>query len=447
MAADLHIVVDLGFGDSGKGTVVDALTRKYGGHTVVRFNGTGQAGHNVITADGRHHTFAQFGAGSFVPGVVTYLTPQFVVHPSAFLVEARYLERAGVSRPLERVHVAADCTVIAPYHQAANRLRELARGKGRHGSCGVGLGEAMAQWTESYQRIRMANLREESRSDLMRRLRMGRDEIRSRLEEVLRVLRGNRDADTDRAALESDAVLEAWVDATTSFIHQVKVLEGCALSDSFNARLALPGAVIFEGAQGILLDEWKGFHPYTTWSTTTSQNVKDFLYHYANAPIRSRTTWGVMRTYLTRHGAGPLPTEDATLTAALAEPHNVTGTWQGAFRAGWLDLALLRYAIEANEGVDALAVTHMDRLPLVTRRYADGYVTPWGVMYEVPHGPKHDLEFQAVTAGALARATPCYADAPKDAARFCKFLAKKLDVPVRLTSTGPRAEDKIWHAE
>src|SRR4051812_14869157 len=90
------IVVDLGFGDAGKGTITDYLARARGAHAVVRFNGGAQAGHNVVTSDGRHHTFAQFGAASFVPGVRTHLARQMVVHPLALLAEARHLARVGV---------------------------------------------------------------------------------------------------------------------------------------------------------------------------------------------------------------------------------------------------------------------------------------------------------------------------------------------------------------
>jgi hypothetical protein len=91
------VVVDLAFGDAGKGTVTDWLVRRHAVRTVVRFNGGAQAGHNVVTPDGRHHTFAQFGSGSFVPGVATHFAAPTVFHPTALAVEARYLSRQGLS--------------------------------------------------------------------------------------------------------------------------------------------------------------------------------------------------------------------------------------------------------------------------------------------------------------------------------------------------------------
>src|SRR3954462_3394351 len=116
------IVVDLAFGDCGKGTIVDFLTRQYEAHTVVRFNGGPQAGHNVVTADGRHHTFAQFGSGSFVPGVRTLLSRFMLIEPYALLNEAAHLEQIGVPDPMSRLFIDGRCLVITPPQQAANRL-------------------------------------------------------------------------------------------------------------------------------------------------------------------------------------------------------------------------------------------------------------------------------------------------------------------------------------
>ena len=121
-------VVDLGFGDAGKGLLTDFLVRRTGASVVVRFNGGAQAGHNVVTSDGRHHTFSQLGAGSFVSGVRTFLSRDVVVHPTALLREAEALREKGVRGALERVAISEHARIVTPYHQALNRLRELARG-------------------------------------------------------------------------------------------------------------------------------------------------------------------------------------------------------------------------------------------------------------------------------------------------------------------------------
>jgi hypothetical protein len=151
-AAGEHvIVVDLGFGDAGKGTVVDWLCSRAGERrgaalprTVVRFNGGAQAAHNVVTPDGRHHAFAQFGSGMFTPGVRTHLSGFVLVDPLALAAEAAQLASAGVAGALDRLTVDRDALLTTPYHRAANRARERARGAARHGSCGMGIGETVS---------------------------------------------------------------------------------------------------------------------------------------------------------------------------------------------------------------------------------------------------------------------------------------------------------------
>ena len=99
----ISIVVDLGFGDSGKGLLTDYLVRSTGATVVVRYNGGAQAGHNVVTPEGRHHTFAQFGSGTFVPGVRTFLSRNVVIHPTALLREEAHLREIGVHDAFERI--------------------------------------------------------------------------------------------------------------------------------------------------------------------------------------------------------------------------------------------------------------------------------------------------------------------------------------------------------
>ena len=131
----------LGYGDDGKGAIVDWLCRDAGpGPHVVRFNGGAQAAHNVVTADGRHHTFAQFGSGSFARGARRSCRAFVLVDPLALAAEADTWPRPGVPDALDRLTVDRDALLTTPYH-AANRAREAARGTGRHGSCGMGIGE------------------------------------------------------------------------------------------------------------------------------------------------------------------------------------------------------------------------------------------------------------------------------------------------------------------
>lgn len=439
---EAHLVVDLGFGDAGKGTLTDHLTRARGAHTVVRFNGGAQAGHNVVTDDGRHHTFAQFGAGSLSPGVETWLTRHVVVHPTALIVEARHLERAGVTDPLSRVTVSRLSKVVTPFHQSATRLRELARGGARHGSCGVGVGEVMLDATTHGDVVRAGDLADTPslRRALVRTQARKRDE----LGDALRAVAGLDEAARDVAAFTSSAVIDLWIDALDEWRERVRVVDDARFGDV----LRRDGAVIFEGAQGVLLDEWRGTHPHTTWSTCTFDNAQELLREHGYEGEARRL--GVVRAYSTRHGAGPMPTEDASLTAALDEPHNPHGAWQGAFRAGWSDRVLTRYAIAACGGVDALAVTHLDRL--ATR-------SSWRVCerYRVRDedralfeeragaarlGPWQDLAYQERITRALARVEPEYDEVSNAPEAYVDALERSLGAPVAITSWGPRAGDK-----
>src|SRR5262249_22601594 len=133
------------YGDAGKGTMVDYLVRQRPAQApavVVRYNGGPQAAHNVVTEDGRHHTFAQFGSGSFVPGTQTHLSRCMLLNPLGMVREGEDIHERGATDVWERLSIDEDAVVITPWHVAANQLREAGRGAGRHGSTGQGVGEA-----------------------------------------------------------------------------------------------------------------------------------------------------------------------------------------------------------------------------------------------------------------------------------------------------------------
>ena len=340
-------LVGLGFGDCGKGLFTDALCRRWPVHTVVRFNGGAQAGHNVVLPDGRHHTFSQFGAGSFVPGVQTLLAAAVVVHPTALLVEESFLRRAGVADALARLTISAACRLTTPYHQAAGRLRERLRGARAHGTCGVGVGETVAHSiAHPDQALHYADLAHPARA------REKLDAIRRTL--AMELEAAALDADDDEVrVLHDDDIAERWLAQARPLLSQVAPADESVI----RARLAREGTSLFEGAQGVLLDESRGFHPHTTWSDVTPAAADAVV---ASAGIGERVErLGIVRAYMTRHGAGPLPTHDVALDA-LAEPHNGDGGWQGRFRRGHPDAVLLRYAVEATGPLDGLMVSHLD---------------------------------------------------------------------------------------
>ncbi|GID27362.1 adenylosuccinate synthetase [Paractinoplanes brasiliensis] len=387
-------VVDLGYGDAGKGTVVDALCDRGRIRAVLRFNGGAQAAHNVVTEDGRQHTFAQFGSGT-LRGVPTHLTRFVVVDPLALAAEA-----AALGNPYELLTVDGDALLATPWHRAANQRRERARGGSRHGSCGMGVGETMAYALGHPHAPRVADTL--SRTGLRRRL----------------------------AAVESDlgpagVPLDDVVDAYLAFGRTVAIV-----GTPYGERLLTEGACVFEGAQGVLLDEWRGWHPHTTWSTTTFDNVAELC--------GSFTRLGVVRTYTTRHGAGPFVTEDPALN--LPEGHNATGEWQGAFRVGHFDAVAHRYAVEVAGGVDALAVTHLD-IPdsCPELRICESYAVDGEPWTRIEPGPARDLGHQEALTARLNRAEPRTLSRPAD---WPEAIEGLLSAPVEIESYGPSSADK-----
>ncbi|TMQ92636.1 adenylosuccinate synthetase [Actinomadura soli] len=434
------IVVDLGYGDAGKGTVVDHLCsagpaslggrppRAPGGQgvaAVVRFNGGAQAAHNVVADDGRHHTFAQFGSGTFTPGVRTHLSRFMLVDPLALAAEADHLRALGVADALDRLTADRDAPLTTPYHRAANRARESARGAARHGSCGMGIGETVSYALAHADAPRVGDCLSPAR--LRRRLSALHDWYRDEF-----------------PSGEDVPDVDACAGAFSAFAGRVEIVGADHLH-----RLLRTGTVVFEGAQGVLLDEWHGFHPYTTWSTTTFANAETLLAEAGEA-AGSATRLGVLRAYATRHGPGPFVTEDPALTADLPDPHNVAGRWQGAFRVGHLDAVALRYALDVTGGVDGLAVTHLDvagaRPDLrVCLAYdmgpANGMSPADGMGGErvarLGTGPP-DLDRQAALTRRLLAARPVYAPL----GRAEETIEDVLRAPVVLRSYGPATSAK-----
>jgi adenylosuccinate synthase len=334
-----YVVVDLAFGDAGKGLITDWLVRTMGATLVVRYNGGAQAGHNVVTPEGVHHTFAQFGAGTFVPGVQTFLSRYVVVHPTALLVEADALARKGVPSPLKRITISENARITTPFHQAANRLREIARASGRHGSVGVGVGETVADAIAYPEDAVTAG---DLRAPGVVRRKLARVRERKRAE-----LAGMRDHEEWRF-FEDDGVSEAWLERAIAVADRV-------VPDEALTAAAGGSAVVFEGAQGVLLDETFGFHPYTTWSDCTTNNAQALIAGYLGGAEQEQI--GVVRTHAVRHGPGPLPTETREISV---KEHNAEHPWQGRVRYGWFDAVLVRYALRVLEGPTTLAVTHAD---------------------------------------------------------------------------------------
>jgi adenylosuccinate synthase len=152
---------------------------------------------------------------------------------------------------------------------------------------------------------------------------------------------------------------------------------------------------------------------------------------------------GVVRTYTTRHGAGPLATEDATLASELPEPHNETGAWQGAFRVGHFDAVAHRYALDVCGGADALVVTHADAAA-EGRRLCRAYQASADVppMAKLPRSLLPDLDYQRLLTKTVSKSAPLYRDGPRDPRDWPDVIGEALGTPVGVVSSGPTWQDK-----
>lgn len=401
-------MIGLGFGDEGKGATVDWLcsvggVSGKGVAAVVRYNGGGQAAHNVV-AGGVHHTFRQLGSGTLA-GVPTYLSQHHRLDVEQVVAEAIQLERKGVEGVLARVSVHPEALLVTPVHEAANRARERARGVGRHGSTGLGIGETTFYAAAVGNRLRAgqsygnttAPADADGTAPRAEDLR-DRRALVARIDELVRFY----------APLGLDVpTVDEMADVLVEHGDQVRIADDLA-------RHLDAGEVVFEGAQGALLDEDAGFHPYTTWSSPLPSKVT------ALAGQRPYVV-GITRTFHTRHGAGPFPSEDPTLE--VRGDHNGTGEWQGAFRFGRLDLGMLRYGVALVQP-DALAVTWTDQ---------DLGVVDSG---SVPRIDPEDLAAREVLSAQLLARVPDEVDGS------ALGHITDLGLPILVTSDGPGRESR-----
>lgn len=426
------VVVGMGYGDEGKGTIVDYLAQQRDADTVVRFNGGAQAGHNVVSPDGIHHEFRQFGAGTFA-GAATHLSRFCVVDPSALFLEAEQLQSKVPHNIWDNFTIDGNAAVVTPWHIAANKVRELARGVNRHGSCGFGIweterdrrdGRGLVMWD-------LFHATEKEQRDMLRDIqRMKHDDVR----DLLPHIPGGAGNIHARPFTDTHDILYL-PDIYNILFGVAKVWDGLPITAQ---------NIIFEGAQGILLDENVGFHPYTTGSTTTAANA----IAYCAGDVEIEKIVGVTRAYSTRHGAGPFLAESPEIN--FPEPHNTIGDWQQGFRQGWLDTVMLTYAVDAEPDINEIAVTHMDTVADVSEELRvvscyfdseDEYYPHDPTPIESLHVPNNRTEQENMTKALMSGdLTACHRFEPAGEIPF--VIEEATNKPVTLTSWGPTYEDK-----
>jgi adenylosuccinate synthase len=345
-------VIGAGWGDEGKGHLVDALAAASEAAVVVRFNGGAQAGHTVVLEGGRRHVFHHLGAGALA-GARTHLSRHFVHHPMLLRAERDAVTAAGGCGTL-----SADGrgVVTTPWDMLINQAAERVRGAGRHGSCGLGFGETIERNAHAEFALTVADLVAPDLEDRLRSLR--RRWVPARLAQL-----GVRGLASDEAEILANDDLEAiFLEDCRAFADGVEIAS--------DGDLGRAGRVIFEGAQGLQLDQSIGAFPHVTRSHTGLVNVLDIA---REAELEAVHAVYVTRAYATRHGAGPLPGGgDALEGFDIVDPTNQPNPWQGRMRYAVLDIDRLGAAIAADGRISdrgaiqlrtSLFVTCLDQAP------------------------------------------------------------------------------------
>lgn len=340
------VTVGLGFGDEGKGSAVDYLCRVHNADLVVRYSGGHQCGHNVVLPNGTHHCFHQFGSGTFA-GAKTYLDQHVIIEPLSLLKEAQELQNKGISNPLDLMTINWGCLVTTPWHKLLNQIKEIHRGNDKHGSCGLGVGEtrkfALDHYTDALKVCDYCDV----------------DLIAWTKEKLLQeAMVFESDKTLDRIQCMYNLCPKKYKSAIKDILSKVNRI--------LPTSKKLFRCAVYEGAQGVLLDEYYGFYPYTTWSTVTSKHALEHLEHVG---CTDTIVLGITRAYHTRHGNGPFPTYDSILPIPVGE-HNQTNDWQNNFRVGYLDLPLLKYALKADGNIDGIFLTCVDHVSWNNFKYA-----------------------------------------------------------------------------
>jgi len=333
MRRTAHAVIGANYGDEGKGLMTDYHAAPAGrAGIVVRCNGGAQAGHTVATPDGRRHVFSHVGSGALA-GAATFLGRRFVCHPTLFFKEADALAAAGLAT-LPPVFVDDRAPVSTLYDILVNQLAERHRGAGRHGSCGMGFGETVERNLDPEFALTVADL-QHGAGFLLHRLAAIRDGWVPRRLAALGIPAPGAD---EAGWLASDAALQRFVHDALGFRRATRTARPDVL-DEYDR-------VVFEGAQGLLLDQERGAFPYVTRSHTGIRNALEVA---AEAGIARLDVTYVTRAYLTRHGAGPLAGElPRQPYAGIDDRTNVPNEFQGSLRFAHLDLDAVERAVRTD---------------------------------------------------------------------------------------------------
>ena len=420
------VVIGTQWGDEGKGKIVDWLTDHAQG--VVRFQGGHNAGHTLVIG-GKKTALQLIPSGIMRAGVACYIGNGVVLSVPDVLREIDKLEAVGVE-VASRLKISEACPVILPYHTALDCAREAARGASKIGTTGKGIGPAYEDKV-ARRAIRVADLLNENRFA---------EKLRENLNYHNFVLVNY---------LKADAVdFQKTLDDTLANVPRLRPMVADVSSALYAAHKA-GASLLFEGAQGSLLDVDHGTYPYVTSSNCVAGNaaagsgVGPNMLHYI---------LGITKAYTTRVGSGPFPSELPTEQGVgehLSRVGHEFGTVTGrARRCGWFDAALLKRSIQIN-GVSGMCLTKLDVLDGIdSLKICTGYTLGGKQVDIFPVGAEDAARCEPIyeempgwkesTIGAKSLAS-----LPATARAYIKRIEELVGVPIDMVSTGPDREETI----
>ncbi|MGB5260467.1 MAG: adenylosuccinate synthase [Gammaproteobacteria bacterium] len=421
------VVIGTQWGDEGKGKVVDLLTDRAA--AVVRFQGGHNAGHTLVI-DGTKTVLHLIPSGILRDNVLCMIGNGVVLSLSALLEELTMLEAAGVpARP--RLKISESCPLILPYHIALDQARERARGKKAIGTTGRGIGPAYEDKV-SRRGLRLGELLDPAR--FTERLREVLEYHNHALQHYFKAAPVDYRQVLDEALAQGEQIAP-MVDDIPGLLHRMR-------RDGKD--------IMFEGAQGALLDIDHGTYPYVTSSTTTAGGAASGS---GVGPRHLDYVLGIVKAYTTRVGAGPFPTElFDDIGRRLGENGKEFGATTGRQRrCGWLDAVALRRSLEINS-VTGMCVTKLDVLDgIETLRICINYtlngkttdVPPVGADLIEQCDPQY-IELPGWTESTVGAKS--FAELPANAQAYLGKIEELCETPIAIISTGPdRAETIILH--
>ncbi|MDT7690608.1 MAG: adenylosuccinate synthase [Acidobacteriota bacterium] len=421
------VVVGAQWGDEGKGKIVDLLSERF--DVVARYQGGHNAGHSVKVGD-KSYALHLIPSGIIHPGKTCVLGNGMVIDPIAFFAEADRLSAQGLSVTPERVKVSSRAHLILPYHRALDHTSEERLGNEKVGTTLRGIGPAYED-KAGRRGIRVADALD---AELLR------SRIERNIEDANLIIRRYRGTTLDPEQVFNEITplverMEPFVTDTTAFVNRA-VREG--------------RSILAEGAQATLLDVDHGTYPFVTSSSTTAGGVCAGL---GLAPRKVSGVLGIVRTYSTRVGEGPFPTEmvegEDEIGQLIRERGHEYGVSTGRpRRCGWFDAFATRYAAEIN-GFDTVALTKLDILDALDEiKVCTGYRLG-GV--ECDSFPAVSKELRAVepvyeTLPGWRSSTEGITELeqlPTAARDYVEFISERIGTPVGLVSTGPERTQTI----